>query len=66
MERSDVRSLYLLAAFLVGAYALPFVVGIWYGTVRWDEAWLGYLGHRRPLRLPAGRRLRDVRGRTHA
>ena len=44
MERSDVRSLYLLAAFLVCAYALPFIVGTWYGTVRWEEAWLGFLG----------------------
>ncbi len=43
MERSDVRSLYLLAAFLACAYALPFVIGIWYGTLRWDERWLGYL-----------------------
>ncbi len=42
-ERSDVRSLYLLAAFLVFAYALPFIVGIWYGTVRADREWLGYL-----------------------
>jgi len=43
MERQDVRSLYLLAAFLVCAYALPFVVGLWFGTVRVDERWLGYL-----------------------
>jgi branched-chain amino acid transport system permease protein len=43
MERSEVRSLYLLAVFLVGAYALPFAIGIQYGTVRADEAWLGYL-----------------------
>ena len=43
MERRDVRSLYLLAAFLVCAYALPFVVGLWFGTVRVDERWLGYL-----------------------
>jgi branched-chain amino acid transport system permease protein len=43
MERSEVRSLYLLAAFLVAAYALPFLIGIWYGTARWDQAWLGYL-----------------------
>jgi branched-chain amino acid transport system permease protein len=42
-EKSDVRSLYLLAAFLVFAYALPFIVGIWYGTVRADREWLGYL-----------------------
>jgi branched-chain amino acid transport system permease protein len=44
MERGEIRSLYLLAAFLVAAYALPFVIGIWYGTVRWDADWLGYLG----------------------
>ena len=43
MERSDVRSLYLLAAFLVCAYALPFLIGVSYGTVRADERWLGYL-----------------------
>ena len=43
MERSDVRSLYLLAAFLVCAYALPFLIGVSYGTVRADEQWLGYL-----------------------
>ena len=43
MERSDVRRLYLLAAFLVGAYALPFGVGLWAGTVRGDAAWLSYL-----------------------
>jgi len=43
VERSDVRSLYLLAAFLVCAYALPFLIGLSYGTVRADERWLGYL-----------------------
>jgi len=43
MERSDVRSLYLLGAFLVCAYALPFLVGAWAGTVRADEAWRGIL-----------------------
>jgi branched-chain amino acid transport system permease protein len=43
MERSDVRSLYLLAAFLVCAYALPFLIGLWYGAVRADERWFGYL-----------------------
>jgi branched-chain amino acid transport system permease protein len=42
-ERSEVRSLYLLAAFLVAAYALPFVVGIQAGTVRFDERWLANL-----------------------
>ena len=44
MERREVQSLYLLAAFLVLAYALPFVIGIAYGTVRADAAWFGYLG----------------------
>jgi branched-chain amino acid transport system permease protein len=39
-ERSEVRSLYLLAALLVCAYALPFVVGVTAGTVRFDEQWL--------------------------
>jgi branched-chain amino acid transport system permease protein len=39
-ERSEVRSLYLLAAFLVFAYALPFVVGAAAGTIRLDERWL--------------------------
>jgi branched-chain amino acid transport system permease protein len=43
LERSDVRSLWLLAAFLVCAYALPFLIGLWFGTVRADEAWFGYL-----------------------
>lgn len=43
MERSDVRSLYLLGAFLACAYALPFVVGAWAGTARADAAWLGNL-----------------------
>ncbi|HEU4366735.1 MAG TPA: branched-chain amino acid ABC transporter permease [Methylomirabilota bacterium] len=43
MERSDVRSLYLLAAFLACAYALPFVVGVGAGTARGDAAWLSYL-----------------------
>jgi branched-chain amino acid transport system permease protein len=43
MERSDVRSLYLLGVFLLGAYALPFFVGVWNGTARFDERWLAYL-----------------------
>jgi branched-chain amino acid transport system permease protein len=42
-ERSESRSLYLLAAFLVCAYALPFVVGLGAGTVRFDERWLANL-----------------------
>src|SRR5262245_65254581 len=43
MERSDVRSVYWLAAFLVCAYALPFAIGAWSGTVRADGRWLGSL-----------------------
>ena len=43
MERSEVRSLSRLAAFLIGAYALPFVVGAFAGTIRLDAWWLGYL-----------------------
>ena len=43
MERSDIRSLYRLAALLVGVYALPFLVGLWSGAVRADQRWLGYL-----------------------
>ena len=43
MERSEVRSLSLLAAFLACAYAVPFVVGIWAGTVHFTEDWLAYL-----------------------
>ena len=43
MERSDVRDLYRLGAFLVGAYALPFAVGLWAGTVHADAAWLANL-----------------------
>lgn len=43
MERSEVRSLYLLAAFLACAYALPFVVGAWAGTVHLNELWLANL-----------------------
>jgi branched-chain amino acid transport system permease protein len=43
MERSDVRSIYLLAAFLVCAYMLPFVIGLWHGNVRGDAAWFANL-----------------------
>ena len=43
MERSEVRSLYLLAVFLVCAYALPFVIGLWAGTVHGDAAWVANL-----------------------
>jgi branched-chain amino acid transport system permease protein len=44
VERSDVRSLYLLGAFLLCAYATPFAVGLWFGTVRGDAQWFAYLG----------------------
>jgi branched-chain amino acid transport system permease protein len=43
MERSDVRSLYLLAGFLICAYALPFAVGISVGTVHFNERWFANL-----------------------
>src|SRR5262245_1479611 len=43
MERSEVRSLYRLAAFLVFAYSLPFVAGVSTGAVRLDTAWLSNL-----------------------
>ena len=43
MERREVRSLYLLAAFLLCAYALPFVIGAQAGNVRLDERWLANL-----------------------
>jgi branched-chain amino acid transport system permease protein len=43
MERSDVRSLYRLAAFLACAYALPFVIGLSVGNVRPDAAWVANL-----------------------
>jgi len=43
MERSEVRSLYLLGALLLAVYALPFFVGAWTGTVRFDERWLANL-----------------------
>jgi branched-chain amino acid transport system permease protein len=43
MERSDLRSLYVLAAVLGCAYALPFLIGFGSGTVHLDERWLGYL-----------------------
>src|SRR6266508_750554 len=43
MERSDVRSLYLLGAFRACSYALPFRVVVWAGTARSDAAGLGTL-----------------------
>jgi branched-chain amino acid transport system permease protein len=42
-ERSDRRRLRWLGVFLVCAYALPFVVGGWAGTVRLEERWLANL-----------------------
>jgi branched-chain amino acid transport system permease protein len=42
-ERKEVRSVYLLGAFLVFAFMLPFFVGIAAGTVRFDQQWLTYL-----------------------
>jgi branched-chain amino acid transport system permease protein len=43
MERSEVRSLSWLAVFLACAYALPFVIGAWAGTLRLDALWLANL-----------------------
>ena len=43
MERSEVRGLYRLAAFLACAYAVPFLVGFFTGTVRFDQRWLANL-----------------------
>ena len=42
-ERSEVRRVYLLGAFLVFAYAVPVAVGLWAGTVRLDGPWLANL-----------------------
>jgi len=39
----EAGSPYLLAAFLLGAYALPFVVGLSAGTVRLDSTWFANL-----------------------
>ncbi|HTO12604.1 MAG TPA: branched-chain amino acid ABC transporter permease [Candidatus Binatia bacterium] len=43
MERSDVRSLYRLGAFLAVAYSLPFGVGLWAGTVHANATWMANL-----------------------
>jgi branched-chain amino acid transport system permease protein len=43
MERSEVRSLYLLGAFLACAYGLPFLVGAWAGTLHLDAGGLANL-----------------------
>ncbi len=42
-ERGETRRLYLLAGFLVCAYALPAAVGVGAGTVRFDGPWLANL-----------------------
>jgi branched-chain amino acid transport system permease protein len=39
----EAGSLYILALFLVGAYALPFVVGLWVGTVQFNATWFANL-----------------------
>lgn len=43
MEKSDIRSIWLLAGFLVVAFSLPFVVGVWTGNVFFDQQWLADL-----------------------
>ena len=43
MEKSEVRSIYLLAGFLVFAYALPFAVGVWTDSIFYDRQWLADL-----------------------
>lgn len=40
MEKAEVRRAYVLAAFLVVAFATPFVVGVWSGNVFFDLQWL--------------------------
>jgi branched-chain amino acid transport system permease protein len=42
-ERRDIRRVYLLGAFLVCAYMLPFFIGIAAGTVRFEAQWFTYL-----------------------
>ena len=43
MEKSDARSFYILAGFLVVLYAMPFVVGMMTGNVLYDMQWLSDL-----------------------
>jgi branched-chain amino acid transport system permease protein len=43
MEKSDARSLYMLAGFLVFIYAMPFAVGVMSGNVIYDMQWLADL-----------------------
>lgn len=40
MEKAELRSIYMLAGFLVAAYALPFVVGMLTENVFYDRQWL--------------------------
>jgi branched-chain amino acid transport system permease protein len=37
MEKAEVRRVWMLGVFLVGAFAIPFVVGIWTGNVLFDR-----------------------------
>ena len=43
MEKSDARSLYMLAGFLVFIYTMPFVVGMMSGNIIYDMQWLADL-----------------------
>jgi branched-chain amino acid transport system permease protein len=43
MEKAELRSRYILGAFLVFAYAMPFAVGIYTGNVFFDLQWLADL-----------------------
>jgi branched-chain amino acid transport system permease protein len=43
MERSEVRSFFVLTGFLLLAYALPFAIGAAYGTLHATPQWLAYL-----------------------
>ena len=43
MEKADTRSFYILGAFLIFMYAVPFVVGMMSGNVLYDIQWLNDL-----------------------
>ncbi|NOR66113.1 MAG: hypothetical protein GQ528_02000, partial [Woeseiaceae bacterium] len=43
MEKSDARSLYMLAGFLVFIYTMPFVVGAMSDNIIYDMLWLADL-----------------------
>lgn len=43
MDKANKRSLYMLSAFLVAAFAMPFAVGIYAGNVFFDLQWLADL-----------------------